>query len=301
MANFEWYRSFITIYKHNSVSEAAKTRIMTQPAMSQHLAALEAEVGEPLFTRTSRKMVPTERGKELYSYLAPLIESLEEATLSFKAVSSPTLPVVKIGTAHEFFRERMAPYLGSLHIRVIAYYGLAAYILDLLTEDKVDIIVTSQKYSAPGIEYLHYVEEEFVVVAPYDYEEPDFNDSKQLEAWLCSQTWLSYGLELPIIRRFWRENFQKRPQMKPEHVLPDLHIILSAIEHGAGISLLPTYMLANSIQTNKVKIICDPFKVTNDLYFAFKIKNSTMPKIRMMIEALKGNMLPTYSQKSPDF
>ncbi|WP_307445035.1 LysR family transcriptional regulator [Paenibacillus sp. V4I3] len=168
MANFEWYRSFITIYKHSSVSEAAKTRIMTQPAMSQHLASLEAEVGEPLFTRTARKMVPTERGKELYTQLAPLIESLEETTLSFKAVSSPTFPVVKIGTAQEFFRERMAPYLRNFNMRVIAYYGLAAYILDLLTEDKVDIIVTSQKFSTPGIEYLHYVEEEFVVVAPFD-------------------------------------------------------------------------------------------------------------------------------------
>lgn len=46
MVDFEWYRSFIAIYKHNSLSEAAKARIMTQPAMSQHLSALEAEVGE---------------------------------------------------------------------------------------------------------------------------------------------------------------------------------------------------------------------------------------------------------------
>lgn len=291
MASFEWYRSFISIYKHSSVSEAAKTRMMTQPAMSQHLAALEAEVGEPLFTRASRKMVPTERGKELYTQLVPLIELLEETTLSFKAVSSPTLPIVKIGTAQEFFRERIAPYLGSFNMRVLAYYGFAAYILELLMEDKVDIIVTSQKFSAPGVEYLHYVEEEFVVVAPYYYDdEPDSNDLKLLEAWLCSQTWLSYGLELPIIRRFWRENFQKRPQMKPEHVLPDLHIILSAIEHGAGISLLPTYMLANALQTNKVKIICEPYKVTNDLYLAYKIKNRNMPNLKMMIEALKVNI-----------
>ena len=289
MANFEWYRSFISIYKNSSVSEAAKTRIMTQPAMSQHLAALEAEVGEPLFIRTSRNMVPTERGKELYSQLAPLIEALEETTLSFRAVSSPTLPIVKIGTAQEFFREKIAPCLENLNMRVFAYYGLASYILELLTEDKVDVIVTSQKHSAPGVEYIRYVEEEFVLVAPYDLEEPAFNHMKQLETWLCSQTWISYGLELPIIRRFWREHFSKRPQIKPEHVLPDLHIILSAIEHGAGISLLPTYMLTSSLQSNKVKIICEPFKVTNDLYLAYKIKNRNIPKINMMIDAIKEN------------
>lgn len=70
MVDFEWYRSFCTIYKHNSVSEAAKARMMTQPAMSQHLAALEAEVGEDLFIRTSRKMFPTERGRScIHSWL----------------------------------------------------------------------------------------------------------------------------------------------------------------------------------------------------------------------------------------
>ena len=97
MIDFEWYRSFIYIYKYNSVSEAARTRIMTQPAMSQHLASLEAEVGEPLFIRTARKMIPTERGKELYSQIAPLIESLESATLSFKSTSLPTLSILRIG------------------------------------------------------------------------------------------------------------------------------------------------------------------------------------------------------------
>ncbi|MGQ7889301.1 LysR family transcriptional regulator [Paenibacillus sp. WC2504] len=287
MANFEWYRSFIGIYKHSSVSEAAKTRIMTQPAMSQHLASLEAEVGEPLFTRTARKMIPTERGKELYTLLAPLVESLEEATLGFKAVTSPTLPIIKMGTAPEIFRERIAPALRNIHMRVYASYGIASHIFDLLTEDKVDMIVTSQKFTAPGVEYLNYVEEEFVVVSPYDFNEPEFEERNQLEDWLVTQPWLSYGLELPIIRRFWRENFQRRPQMKPEHILPDLHIILSAIEHGVGISLLPTYMLSNALQANKVKIICQPFKVTNDIYLAYQIKNRNMPNVRMMIEALK--------------
>ncbi|XOK62204.1 LysR family transcriptional regulator [Paenibacillus elgii] len=288
MADFEWYRSFISIYKHSSVTEAAKTRIMTQPAMSQHLASLEAEVGEPLFIRSSRKMIPTERGKELYTQLAPLVESLEEVTLSFKVVTSPTLPILKIGSATEIFREIIAPNLGGFGLHVHAQYGIASYIFELLTEDKVDIIVTSQKYTAPGVEYVHYLKEEFVVVAPNDFDEPEIKGAKQSEAWLVSQTWLSYGLELPIIRRFWRDNFQKRPQLKPEHILPDLHIILTAIEHGAGISLLPTYMLTSALQAKKVKIICKSLKVSNDLYFGYQIKNRNLPHLKMLVAALKS-------------
>lgn len=88
MIDFEWYRSFVSIYRHNSVSEAAKSRFMTQPAMSQHLASLEAEVGEKLFVRMARKMIPTERGKLLYSEAAPLVEALEKVSADLKTASN---------------------------------------------------------------------------------------------------------------------------------------------------------------------------------------------------------------------
>lgn len=57
---------------------------------------------------------------------------------------------------------------------------------------------------------------------------------------------------------------------------------------------MPTYMLTNSLQTKKVKIINEPYKVTNDLYVAYKIKNRKPPKLKMMIEALKETV-----QKNP--
>src|SRR5690625_4864548 len=123
MIDFEWYRSFIHIYKFNSVSEAARIRIMTQPAMSQHLASLEAVIGEPLFVRKSRKMIPTERGKALYSQLAPLIESLETATLQLKSISSPARSVLRIGSAMESFHEMILPKLQELNMHTVSYFG----------------------------------------------------------------------------------------------------------------------------------------------------------------------------------
>jgi DNA-binding transcriptional LysR family regulator len=286
MVDFEWYRSFVYIYKYNSVSEAAKARIMTQPAMSQHLASLEAEVGEPLFTRTSRKMVPTERGKELYSQLAPLIESLEETSLSFHSTSLPTLSIIKIGSAIEYYYENILPKLNEYNTCTVSHFGTADKLLELLKEDKVDIIITSQKYQSPGIEYLNLCEEEFVIVAPKQLEIPENLDLKSKEQWLLSQKWISYGLDLPIIRRLWREHFKKRPIIKPNHVIPNLHLILRAIENGMGISLIPTYILVNSMHEEKSKVIFEELKVTNKLYIAYKTKNKHLPEINNLAKAL---------------
>ncbi|WP_145946954.1 LysR family transcriptional regulator [Paenibacillus sp. Y412MC10] len=290
MVDFEWYRSFISIYKHRSVSEAAKTRLMTQQAMSQHLAALEAELGEKLFTRSTRKMIPTEKGKELYTQVVPLIEALEETSQKFKMDTSLTVPMVKIGTAHEYFRENLAPHLEKFPFRITATFGIASDILELLIEEKLDMIITSKKIPSPGIEYIHYVQEEFVLVAPYNFEEIDFEDSERFEAWLCSQDWISYGSDLPIIRRFWREHFKKRPHMQIKHVLPDLHSILAAIEHGSGISALPMYMLKKSLHNHNVKILFPRFNVTNELYLAYHIKHRNFPMTKIINEALKENL-----------
>ncbi|PLT32805.1 LysR family transcriptional regulator [Bacillus sp. V5-8f] len=288
MIDFEWYRSFIYIYKYNSVSEAAKTRIMTQPAMSQHLASLEAEVGEPLFIRTARKMVPTERGKELYSQLAPLVESLEAATLSFKSASLPTLSIIRIGSAIENFYEIILNQLQEFKTNTVSYFGTADELLELLKEGTVDIIITSKKFQAPGIEYVPLFEEEFVIVAPKHLEIEEGINNEEKEKWLSSQNWISYGLELPIIRRFWREHFKKRPIMKPIHVIPNLHMILKAIENGAGISLIPTYLLRNSMDEAKSKIIFEDLKVKNKLLIAYQTKDKHLPEINDFIQKIRN-------------
>ena len=45
-------RSLCAIADHGSLTAAADALTFTQPAVSQHLAALEAEVGAPLVTRS---------------------------------------------------------------------------------------------------------------------------------------------------------------------------------------------------------------------------------------------------------
>ena len=274
MVDFEWYRSFIAIYKHNSVSEAAKTRIMTQPAMSQHLASLEAEVGERLFTRTSRKLVPTERGKQLYSHLVPHIESLEEKTMGLKLQLSPTMQTIRIGTTQELFTEKVMTHLVCMEWNTITYFGDADESLELLKEDRVDIILTTRKFLTPGIEYVRLMEEKFVIVAPADTVVPEFKQLKEMESWLSEQRWISYGLELPIIRRYWREHFKKGPLINPVHVIPSLNLILKAVGDGAGVSLLPTYMLDRRHTSEPGwKRIFEHMTVRNDLLIGFKSKH----------------------------
>ena len=63
MVHLEWYRSFVNVYQVGTVSGAAEVLHLTQPAVSQHIAALESTLGTVLFQRMPRRMLPTEAGK----------------------------------------------------------------------------------------------------------------------------------------------------------------------------------------------------------------------------------------------
>lgn len=53
----------ITIAEEKNLHRAARKLYISQPSLSQYLTRLEAELGTPLFIRTSRELVITEAGK----------------------------------------------------------------------------------------------------------------------------------------------------------------------------------------------------------------------------------------------
>lgn len=63
MFKMEWLRSFARVADTRSFSEAARQAGLTAMAVSKHVARLEAELGEPLFERSTRVVRLTEFGQ----------------------------------------------------------------------------------------------------------------------------------------------------------------------------------------------------------------------------------------------
>lgn len=139
MADFEWFRSFVAVYRSGSVSGAAAVRHLSQPAISQHIAALEAEVGAPLFERHPRGMVPTKRGNELYSQVAPAVDDrahLERWLLVQPWIAyGPELPIIRRFWRRGFgHRPTLEPVLVVPDLRTIAELVACGYGLSVLPD-----------------------------------------------------------------------------------------------------------------------------------------------------------------------
>ncbi|MGN0406526.1 MAG: LysR family transcriptional regulator [Bariatricus sp.] len=82
--NFEQIKSFVSVARTGSYSQAAKERYISQPAISNQIKSLEEELERTLFIRKMKKIVLTEDGKVFYKYANRLLATEKDIFNSLK-------------------------------------------------------------------------------------------------------------------------------------------------------------------------------------------------------------------------
>lgn len=72
-------RYFQRVAECSSFTQAAAKCAITQPALSQQIAKLEKEFGQPLFARTSRNVALTAAGSQLLEYTEKILQLVDDA------------------------------------------------------------------------------------------------------------------------------------------------------------------------------------------------------------------------------
>ena len=88
---------FIAVAQHLHFGEAAKELYIAQPALSNSIAALEAELRVRLFERSSRKVVLTPAGKVFYENVQDVVERLNQAVQKARLAESGCAGSLDIG------------------------------------------------------------------------------------------------------------------------------------------------------------------------------------------------------------
>jgi len=74
-------RSFLAIVRYGGYHRAAEALHLTQPAVSRHMRRLEAELGEPLFTRRGRGVELTPFGERAAAELGDVLAAHDRAVM----------------------------------------------------------------------------------------------------------------------------------------------------------------------------------------------------------------------------
>ncbi|EGK02672.1 LysR family transcriptional regulator [Dysgonomonas gadei] len=296
MVNLEWYRTFKAIYQYGTLTRAAQELMISQPNMSIQLASLESYIGQQLFVRLPRKMMPTEYGKQLYTQIVESIDNLERVETEFKRTVLNKAPSIRLGTPAEIFNDYLAEHVGNqkdLHLTV--EYGLADTLTEKIISHDLDIaIITRQNKSADNLTYEALFTESFMIVCNPAMNTTDFdvcaekNNIEDIEKWLKAQKWIAYSTDLALIRRFWRENFKKRPMLKLHATIPDNDAILRAVGNSDALAASSDLIAGKALEEGLVKILWKGnIPATNTLYLAYnkdKIQPQYVEKVRTFIK-----------------
>ncbi|MGX1429027.1 LysR family transcriptional regulator, salicylic acid-responsive activator of bsdBCD [Cytobacillus horneckiae] len=88
MLDIRKLRYFIAIVEERKISAAAEKLHISQPPLSQHLKAMEDELGTQLIERNGKLLEVTEAGKALYKYALQMTQLLEEAKIEVREVGN---------------------------------------------------------------------------------------------------------------------------------------------------------------------------------------------------------------------
>ncbi|WP_349955945.1 LysR family transcriptional regulator [Rhizobium sp. ZPR3] len=115
--SWDFYRTFLAVLEHGSLSAAARELGLTQPTVGRHIDALEQSVGAELFTRSQQGLLPTDTALVLKPYaetLASTTAALLRAASSSKDEVSGT---VRISASEVIGVEVLPPILARLQAR----------------------------------------------------------------------------------------------------------------------------------------------------------------------------------------
>src|SRR5215218_2281758 len=114
-------RSFVHVCERGTIAAAAADLGYTAPAVSQHVAKLERDVGVAVFDRVGGRLRPSATGDELLAMAAPMLD-LEERCRRLAATTTAPPPVVITAFASAI-SAFVVPALPSLANRPVTVRG----------------------------------------------------------------------------------------------------------------------------------------------------------------------------------
>lgn len=126
---------FAEVARQGSFSAVARARGIEPSSISRVIAGIEADLGERLFHRTTRKSSLTEAGALYLARIAPLVAQLDEAAAEVRSIGRGPAGTLRLSVSVAFGLLRIVPLLGTLRQR---YPALSIELL--MSDTPVDLV-----------------------------------------------------------------------------------------------------------------------------------------------------------------
>lgn len=247
----------VTVARERSFSRAAEVLDRTQPAISQAIRRLEAEVGERLFDRSSKDGTLTFAGEVLLAYAKQMLNLRHSAELALTEMRDLRHGKVSI-SANEHTVFYLLPVIEEFRrrhplIKIEVQRGVASRIPKQITAREVELGVISFTPNDDSIRAVPVMDDELVFVVSPSHEFASRREVSVKE--LGDQIFVAHNAPSPYRRRV-IEAFEKhKTKLNIAIELPSLEAIKRMVERGVGVALVPRLSANAEIASGRLKAL----------------------------------------------
>lgn len=150
--NYEHYRVFITVGRHQNITRAAEELFSSQPAVTRIIHNMEAELGCRLFVRSKNGVEFTREGKDLYDLIAAPCNLLMRADQDLRKLIGRNEGTIHIGTTYTALQCFIFNFLDEFHrkyenINFRIYTGSSSRMIARLVRGEIDLVFNTTPFS----------------------------------------------------------------------------------------------------------------------------------------------------------
>ena len=279
--------SFVSVADNLSFSKAAKELYLTQPTVSAHIASLEKEFGDRLFTRTTKSLKLSELGKSIYPYAVRMIElkrNIEAETTGGNGrpvcIGASTIPAAYL------LPDVLAGLSSAEGMRFRIRQGNSSEVEEMVSDGAVELGVIGRPTQDAGLESEILCADRMVLVTP-------------VNAYYTKLRKAGTGVEKlltePMILREEgsgtqkaADSFLEKYSEQPLNIIirnNNQEAIKRMVEAGAGVSVMSYFAIEDMEAAGKV--YCYPLELEEErcFYIIYRKGRTISPVLRRFITA----------------
>lgn len=254
MLSLHQLRCFLTVYEHGSLTAAAEELGYSQPSVSEQIRNLEKSLGEQLFRRVGRGVIPTTIADTLRPHAERTLGAAAEAERAARGAATLETGTIRFGmfgTARLYASADLIADVLERHpgVRVELVGQNSSDVMDALRRGHIEVaMIAVPQISSEGMTITPVATDELVYISadPEKVRTPvTASQLARASLVMAETTWRAQDATRVVLRQMLHEHGQNpQTRIEVEDVETAVELVGkgladSVIPHGAAVQLLP--------------------------------------------------------------
>ena len=252
-------RVFRAVAHHLNFSRAAEELLLTQPAVTQQIKALEEEFGIPLFDRGGGRISLTPGGKALLPFAEQMRVLGEEAATAVAAVHGYQAGELVLGASQTIAQYLLPNFVANFikahpRVQVRARSGNSDEMLEALLANEIQLALIEGPEQRKDLHIEPFMEDHMVLVVPagHEWADHDIEVSALRDRPILVREFGSGSRR--VVEQALAEVGLKAKDLSIRMELDSTEGLLSAVEAGLGVTFVSRWAVRNQLALGTLKV-----------------------------------------------